>query len=229
MQLIHHKNIVMKKKNIVILGKSLKFNKIISSIFPKSNIKVFSWRSIIKLKLDQKIVKKKVDLILVCGYDFSSHWYPFKKYYDINITSPLKLINFLSTNKTLILYIDTIYKIKKISQIKKKYTLSRYEYAKKELGYKLFKKYYNLKILNVPIIKNNKNKVEIFGSRFMITLFNFLLFLDLVNSVTTSELKKMIRSSINEKIQISPFKIKPLGLSIPRSLLIDRLLRFIYD
>ena len=170
-----------------------------------------------------------MDLILVCGYDFASNWYSFKKYYDVNISFPLKLIEFMSTSKTLILYIDTIYKIKKNSQIKKRYTFSRYEYAKKELGYKLFKKYYNLKILNVPIIKNNKNKVEIFGNKFMNTLFNFLLFLDFINSVTTSKLKKIIRVSINEKTQISPFKIKPLGLSIPRSLLIDRLLRFIYD
>jgi len=82
----------------------------------------------------------------------------------------------LSTSKTLILYIDTTYKIKKNSQIKKRYTFSRYEYAKKELGYKLFKKYYNLRILNIPIIINDKNKVEIFGNKFMTTLFNFLLY-----------------------------------------------------
>jgi len=218
-----------KKKNIVILGKSLKFKKIISSIFPQSDIKVFSWRSIKKLKLDEKIIKKKVDLILVCGYDFLSHWYSFKKYYDVNISFPLKLIEFLSTSKTLILYIDTIYKIKKNSQTKKRYTFSRYEYAKKELGYKLFKKYHNLKTLNVPIIKNNKNKVEIFGNKFMTTLFNFLLLLNLINSVTISKLKKMIRDSIKEKIYFNPVKMKPLGLSMPRSLFIDRLLRYIYD
>ena len=219
----------MKKKNIVILGNSLKFKKIILSIFPQSDIKVFSWRSIKKLKLDEKIIKKKVDLILVCGYDFLSHRYSFKKYYNVNISFPLKLIEFLSTSKTLILYIDTIHKIKKNPQIKKKYTFSRYEYAKKELGYKLFKKYHNFKSINVPIIKNNKNKAEIFGSKFMNTMFNFLLFFNLINSVTISKLKIMIRNSIKEKIYLNPLRIKPLCLSIPRSLLIDRILRFIYD
>ena len=188
-----------KKKYIVILGKSLKFKKIISSIFPQSNIKVFSWRSIKKFKLDKNVIEKKADLILVCGYDFLSHWYSFKKYYEINISFPLKLIAFLSTNKTLILYIDTTYKIKKNSQTKKKYTLSRYEYAKKELGYKLFKKYHNLKTLNVPIIKNNKDKAQIFGNKFMTTSFNFLLFFNLINSVTISKLKIMIRDSIKKK------------------------------
>ena len=33
----------------------------------------------------------------------------------------------------------------------------------------------------------------------MTTLFNFLLYLNLINSVTISKLKKMIRDSINEK------------------------------
>ena len=135
----------------------------------------------------------------------------------------------MSTSKTLILYIDTICKIKKNSQIKKRYTFSRYKFAKKELGYKLFKKYHNLRIINVPIIINNKNKVEIFGNKFMTTLLNFLLYLNLINSVTISKLKKMIRDSISKKIQSEPFKMKPLGLSIPRSLFLDRLLRFIYD
>ncbi|WP_023648999.1 hypothetical protein [Candidatus Pelagibacter ubique] len=221
----------MKKKNkkIVIIGKSTKFKKIISSIFYQSDIKVFSWRSIKKLKLDKNIIEKKVDLILVCGYDFLSHWYSFRRYYNVNVILPLKLIDSISTNKTIILYIDTIYKVKKNSKIKKRYTFSRYEYAKKELAYKLFKKFNNLKILNIPVIKNNKNKVDIFGNKFMIILFNILLYLDLVNSVKISKLKKMVNDSINTKTKINPFKIKPLGLSIPRSLFLDRLLRFIYD
>ena len=221
----------MKKKNkkIVILGKSLKFKKIILSIFPQSNIIVFSWRSIKNLKLDKKIFKKKVDLILVCGYDFLSHWYSFKKYYATNISIPLKLIELLSTTKTLILYIDTTSKIKKSCKNNKRYTFSRYEYAKKELGYKLFKKYHNLRIVNVPVITNNRNKVEIFGNKFINFFFNVLLYLNLINSIKISKLKKMIRDSINEKIKPNPFKMKSSGLSIPRSLFLDRLLRFIYD
>ena len=52
---------------------------------------------------------------------------------------------------------------------------------------------------------------------------------DLINSIKISKLKKMIRDSINEKIKPNPFKMKSSGLSIPRSLFLDRLLRFIYD
>ncbi len=221
----------MKKKNkkIVILGKSTKFKKIVSSIFYQSEIKVISWRSIKKLKLDDNISEKKVDLILVCGYDFLSHWYSFKRFYAANISFPLKLIEYMSSSKTLILYIDTTQKIKKNSKIKKRYTFSRYEYAKKELAYKLFRKFKNLRILHTPVIKNNKNKVDIFGNKFMTNLFNILLYLNLVNSVKISTLKKMVNESISKKIKPNPLKIKPLVLSIPRSLFIDRLLRFIYD
>ena len=43
----------------------------------------------------KKIIKKKLE-----------------KYYDVNISFPLKLIASLSTSKTLILYIDTSSKIK---------------------------------------------------------------------------------------------------------------------
>ena len=221
----------MKKKfkRIAILGKSSKFKKIALSLFNPTYLNVYSWRSIEKVKLGKSIIKKKADLILVCGYDFLSHRYPIKQYYSVNVVFPLKLIKELSTNKTLILYIDTTHKIKKNLKIKKRYTFSRYEYAKKELGYMLFKNYNNLRILNVPIIKNNKNKVEIFGNKFMTILLNVLLYLNLINSVKISKLKKMMSDSINAKIKISPFKMKPLGLSIPRSLFIDRLLRFIYD
>ena len=221
----------MRKKiqRIVILGKSLKFKKIISSLFGQSSIKIFSWREIKDLKLDKKIVEKKPDLIFVCGYDFKSHWYTFKKYQKVNIFFPLELIKSLHTNKTLIIYIDTTYKIKKNLQMNKRYTFSRYEFAKKELGYKLFKKYDNLRILNVPLIKDSKNKVKIFGSNFMNTLFNILLSLNLINSIKISQLRKLILISIKNKKKIKPIKLKSFGLSIPRSLFLDRLLRFIYD
>ena len=221
----------MKKnfKNITIIGKSSKFIKIISSLFYKSYIQEYPWRSIVNLKLTNEMIKKKPDLIFICGYDYQSHWYSYKKYYYSNITAPFKLVEFLKKKTTLIIYIDTTNKIKKQIQIDKKYTFSRYEFAKKELGYKLFKKYDNLRILNVPLIKDSKNKVKIFGSNFMSTLFNILLSLNLINSIKISQLKKLIFISIKNKKKIKPIKLKSFGLSIPRSLFLDRLLRFIHD
>ena len=88
-----------KFKNIAIIGKSPKFIKIIYSLFSKSCIQKYSWRSITNLKLNDKLIKNKPDLIFICGYDYQSYWYSFKRYYDYNISAPLRLVKFLKKKK----------------------------------------------------------------------------------------------------------------------------------
>ena len=44
-------------------------------------------------------------------------------------------------------------------------TFSRYEFAKKELAFKLFNFSQTLLILDIPVIKNHKNKPLIFGDK----------------------------------------------------------------
>ena len=221
----------MKKKfkNITIIGKSPKFIKIINSLFDKSYIKKYSWRSINSLKLNDKLIKNKPDLILICGYDYQSYWYSYKRYYNNNITAPLRLVKFLKKKNTLIIYIDTANKVKNQQHALKRSTFSRYEYAKKELAYNLYKNFTNLKILSVPIIKDNKNKVEINGNIITKTLFNILIHTNLVNSINITKLKRLIKNINLVKKNYKPVKLKPLNLKIPRSLMIDRILRFIHD
>tara|TARA_Y100000591_G_C21816093_1_gene690805 strand:+ start:792 stop:1457 length:666 start_codon:yes stop_codon:yes gene_type:complete len=217
-----------KFKNIAIIGKSPKFIKIIYSLFSKSCIQKYSWRSITSLKLNDKLIKNKPDLIFICGYDYQSYWYSFKRYYDYNISAPLRLVKFLKKKNTLIIYIDTANKVKSQRHILKRSTFSRYEYAKKELGYNLYKNFDNLKILSVPIIKDNKNKAEIYGNIITKKLFNFLIYINLVNSINTTKLKRLIKNINLVKKNYKPVKLKPLNLKIPRSLMIDRILRFIH-
>tara|TARA_B110000037_G_C17046695_1_gene475990 strand:- start:266 stop:931 length:666 start_codon:yes stop_codon:yes gene_type:complete len=221
----------MKKKikNITIIGKSPKFIKIIYSLFSKSYIQKYSWRSINNLKLNDKLIKNKPDLILICGYDYQSYWYSYKRYYYNNITAPLNLVKFLKKKNSLIVYIDTANKLKNQQHTLKRSTFSRYEYAKKELAYSLYKNFTNLRIISVPIIKNNKNKAEIFGSVITQTFFNILIHLNLINSIKITKLKKLINNTNLVKKNYKPTKLKPLNLKIPRSLMIDRILRFIYD
>jgi hypothetical protein len=221
----------MKKKfkNIAIIGKSPKFIKIIYSLFGKSYIQKYSWRSINSLRLNDKLIKNKPDLILICGYDYQSYWYSYKRYYYNNITAPLQLVKFLKKKNTLIIYIDTANKLKNQQHIFKRSTFSRYEYAKKELAYNLYKNFTNLRILSVPIIKDNKNKAEIYGNFITKTLFNILIHINLVNSINIIKLKKLIKNINLVKKNYKPTKLKPLNLKIPRSLMIDRILRFIHD
>ena len=221
----------MKKKfkNITIIGKSPKFIKIINSLFDKSYIKKYSWRSINSLRLNDKLIKNKPDLILICGYDYQSYWYSYKRYYNYNIKAPLRLVKFLKKKNTLIIYIDTANKVKNQQHALKRSTFSRYEYAKKELAYNLYKNFTNLKILSVPIIKDNKNKAEIYGNIITKTLFNILIHINLVNSINITKLKRLIKNINLVKKNYKPVKLKPLNLKIPRSLMIDRILRFIHD
>jgi hypothetical protein len=165
----------MKNKfnNISIIGNSKKFIKIIKVVFPRSKIIIYSWRSLNQKELSYNSVKKS-DLILICGYDFNSFSYSYLDYYNVNITFPFKFIKSLLKSTTLVIYIDTINKLRSKKNI---FTLSRYEFAKKELCFQLYKTINIFRVLSLPVIKNNKNDAFIFGNRltkFIFNLGNFL-------------------------------------------------------
>ena len=81
----------------------------------------------------------------------------------------------------------------------------------------------------MPIIKNSKNKAEIYGNIITKTIFNILIHLNLINSINITKLKKLMKNIDLVKKNYKPIKLKPLNLKIPRSLIIDRILRFIHD
>jgi hypothetical protein len=215
----------MKNKfnNIAIIGNSKKFIKIITEIFPSSKIIIYSWRSLNKKKISYTFIKKS-DLILVSGYDFHSFSCSYLKYYNVNIIFPLNFIKKLLKPTTLVIYIDTINKLR---SKKNRFTLSRYEFAKKELCFQLCKTIKILRVLSLPVIKNNKNEAFIFGNILTKFIFNIAINLKLVNTISLGNLKKKIIDTIRIKSLMRPYSIslKPLFLSIPRNHFIDRILR----
>ena len=217
----------MKSKfnNIAIVGNSKKFIKIIKEIFPRSKIIIYSWRSLNQKKLYYNFVTK-FDLILVSGYDYNSFSYSYLNYYNVNITFPFNFIKSLLKSNTLVIYIDTI---KKLRSNKNIFTLSRYEFAKKELCFKLYNTINILRVLNLPVIKNNKNKAFIFGGRLTKFIFNIAINLKLVKSISIGNLKKKLIHTIRMKSLRGPyfFSLKPLFLLIPRNHFIDRVLRLV--
>ena len=217
------------KKKIVVIGNSYKFIKILNSIYPRSVIKVYSWRNISNLDLKKESVLKNINIILICGYDYKSQWYSYNKYYLSNITKPLKLTQFLSTKKSVIIYINTISKIKENTLSKNKYTLSRYEFAKKELAYKLSKNFKLLKILEMPVIENINGSANIHGGIFTLIIFNFLIYLKLIKTISVNNIKKLIIKKIDSKNIIKHRSLKPIFLNLPRPLIVDRMLRFIFE
>ena len=214
------------KDKILVLGKSPKFIKILKNVYKKDKIVIISWRNI--NIINKKKLTKNPSIIFVCGYDYGSHWYSFKKFYDINITIPFQFIKSISKKKTKIIYIDTIDYLKNKKK-HKKFTLSRYEFAKKMLRYKLIKKFKYINIIELPPIIDKNKEPMIFGGKITKKIFKFLINYKSVNSININKLKKKLHK---EKKFIETFRAsypKQLLLKIPRSLFIDRFLRMISD
>lgn len=213
-------------KKIVVIGNSIKFINILNSIYPKANLEILPWRNLNNFILKKKI-KKKINIIFICGYDYKSQFYDFKKYYKVNVTDPLSLVKSLVSKFTEIIYVDTIKNLNKNSSNKKNYSLSRYEYAKKELAYKLSKKFKSLKILELPVIKKKNGLADIYGGVVSNLIFNFFIYFKLIKSIDVNEIKKLIIKKFNT--QRRNYRLRPILLSIPRTHFIDRILRFIFD
>ena len=210
------------------MGKSEKFILIIKSIFKSSNIKIYPWRSLKNLRYKNEKSLKKPNIIFVCGYDYMSQWYSFKKYYDINVLMPLNFIKFLADKKTQIFYVDTINKVFTKDLKKNLNTFSRYEFAKKKLALKLYKNFKNIKIIQSPPIKEKK-EVLVFGGFLTKFIFKLLIRLKLIKTIDIKTLKKEIIFNLKIKKKLRIKDLNPIFLSVPRSLFLDRLLRFILD
>ena len=218
---------IMQQKNIILIGKSEKFYSLIKSIYPKSSIEVLSWRKILKKNNEYSSKRKNESLIFVNGYHYGGSYFFFKKYYEANVTRPFNLIKRISNSKTKIIYFNTANNISSKNVSKNLITFSRYEFAKKELAFKLFNFSQNLLILDIPVIKNHKNKPLIFGDKISQLIFYIMIKLNLVNSIKISDLKVLIKRNIKNKTKSKPIRLKKIGLFIPRTLFIDRLLRMI--
>jgi hypothetical protein len=178
-----------KKKRISFIGNSKKFIKIFRLIYPTANFNFYSWRSLGNILLKKRFIYKS-DFVVVCGYDYSSHWFKYQKYYKYNVIFPYKVIKKISNKNTKIFYVDTINKISKNKYLKKKYTFSRYEFAKKKLREILLNNFKSVKILTLPILTNNENKADVYGSFFTKILYNFLISLKYVKIINFKNLKK---------------------------------------
>jgi len=135
----------------------------------------------------------------------------------------------ISKKNTKIFYIDTVNKISKNRYLKKKYTFSRYEFAKKELRKVLLNNFKSVKVLTLPILANNENKAEVFGSFFTKIIYNFLIMLNYVKTTNLKNLKRRIIEKISSNKKDKIINLRPGLLNIPRSLFIDRILRFLND
>ena len=203
-------------KNIIILGASSKIINFLEKNLKYKSLTIVPWRQInLKKKLNTY-----ADLIIVCGYDYSSYKYEFKKFYNINVLIPLQFIKKNYCNKTSIIYINTLFS--------KKRTYSRYYFAKHKLYEELKKNFYHFKSAALPLVINNK-KIDVYGSNFNKYLFKILLYFKLIKSINYNKVSSTINLLLKKNYKKNTYQAKVKGyfLKIPRTILLDRILRLI--
>ena len=201
---------------ILILGKSEKFIKIFSELYPNSELEVFSWRCL----QTKSSIKSDYGIIVVCGYDYDSYFASFENFLRVNVYNVIELLESLTSIKKII-YIDT-------ADSPKIYTFSRYLYAKKLLAVELYKSFRKTDICVIkPNTIVNKNNAEIKGGVVTRIIFYFLIKLKLIKTTSINHISLCIKNS-SGKLETLPSCPIPVLLDWKRTKFLDRLLRFIY-
>ena len=205
-------------KKILLLGKSDKFASLVYSLFHGAEVITIPWRCCNDhVSLNESF---SPDLIVVCGYDYASSRYAYKRYIDVNVTRPLQVIGAFSHASTTIIYVDT-------EHGKKPITFSRYQYAKNLLAQRVLSRFDNARVLGIPTVKNDEGRADIHGGLMTKLIFNFFIKTGLVKTVSSEVLEKMFFDTFKSNSHSSLNTLIPRFLDIRRTLFLDRLLRFV--
>jgi hypothetical protein len=215
----------LRPRHILIIGKSAKFIRLIEAIYPDAHLMVVSWRALGDRPTRENIAQEKIDLVLICGYDYSSYMTSYQSYIDRNVTLPLAALSPLADQAVAMIYIDTM-------DGAKEHTFSRYLYAKKLLGKLLSNLQTKVVILTVPTISDARGQLDIHGGWFTKQLFALMQKLGVMQTISPYSLRDQLARSISE---LEKFNKPPqshnapqaIGLHWPRPLLLDRALRMI--
>ncbi len=199
--------------NITLLGNSIFFYKLIKLIYPDSIISIQSWRAI---KKKYKNKPYKIDIIVVCGYDYLSYSYNYKEFVKSNVLKPLGYLKAHASISTKIIYINTAVSSKNV-------TYSRYEYAKNLLAYMIKSKFSSAEILSLPLILDDRYFTPIKGGIAARFIIKKLIAHNLIKTISTGQIIKLLENNSKPTKKIS--KMSGRLLSIPRNQFIDRILR----
>ena len=205
--------------NLLVVGNSEKFIRFIESIFPVSHKCIVSWRSL-PLSIEQQniITDTKWDLCLVTGYDYSSATYSFDKYLASNVENVVQFLRTSTSRDSQVIYINTM-------AASKRYTFSRYLYAKMLLGDALTESFPKTISLEFSTV-NDSGKIVTKGgivSKYVFWVLNYFgrLSVVFINESPIANLK------LFQELGHKPFVPSPWFLKIPRPLIVDRFMRLI--
>lgn len=207
------------KTKIYFIGHSEKVINLFKKKFEPLEYEIIPWRKIDRFKRHFSGNQKRI--IVVCGYDYKSYIYCYDKYFKINISNPLNLIRSIYNKNSVIYYINTLHE-------NKKETYSRYRFAKIVLANKIsfeFKKFINI---SMPAVLSAKGKPNIYGGLFHKFIFYVLIKMKTLKAITNTEMYELILKNERNYNNYKIFLITPKYIQFRRTLLVDRLLRFIY-
>jgi len=204
---------------IIFLGKSENFLNIFLKKYHKNPYYVVPWRDLRNNSETMLNELRNPKVIIICGYNYCSSHINYEEYIKSNINQPIQFLKKIKTDKTKVFYINTDY------DDRKKYTFSRYLYAKNLLSNYLLKNCKNLKIIRIPTLADNEGKLLIYGNKLTKFLFNFAKSLGIIKTITIEQFEALIDHKDEPK---NICLMEPIGLRIGRPLLIDRALRIIF-
>lgn len=206
-------------RSVLVLGNSQKFLDGIKRHFPRVALTILPWRRLSAFATDYKLDDEYFDLVFVCGYDYESYGARYDDYLNTNVYAVIKVLSKCGKCRKLV-YVDT-------EETSKRYTLSRYVYAKKLLG----------KLLNstgcVPELHIMRpcsiitDKVDIHGTWVEAAIFAVL---EKFGRVRTVHIDTLFQRLVQNQYLVSSDVSCPIpvGLTIKRTRMIDRGLRFLY-
>ncbi len=205
--------------NLLVVGDSKKLIRFIESLYPISNKCVIGWRSLpINFNELEKISSTEWDICLVAGYDYRSSGYSFDRYLASNVKNILFLVEKCLSKNSIIVYVNTM-------AASKKYTFSRYLFAKMLLAKELDEAFPKAVILEFPAIIES-GKIAVKGGVLSQLAFKYLKHFGYLSTVVINQSSAQ-NANLFTQLSHKPVVPLPKLLKIPRPLILDRLMRLI--
>ncbi len=203
---------------VCILGNSKIFIDLVRKIFPNETTKIVGWRASEK-------PCETFDLVFLCGFDHSIYAKNFKdSVYDGYFSQYLYVRKLKKINKNLlIVYVNTATKSKRV--------VSRYDFVKNRLAYKL-SKLSNYHQLSPKFIVNIDGKP--FNPKGAVHSLGFEIFraLGVVETCNPVDLEAELRMIFTGPKNASPpalgWQFQPVCMRRPRGFLIDKIIKTIF-
>jgi hypothetical protein len=197
---------------ILIIGNSSHLCEAIRSAYPAHEIKVIPWRSNF-----HEIAQMNSDLIFIVGFDYCSYMKPYEKYMNNNVIQPMLAVQRFAKPSADKVYIAT-------QNGSKKYTFSRYRFAKEKLGQELMNQWDNSYVVRFDTFATPNHEPLVKGGFITKLIFSCLVKTGVVKTVdmrTVSDCLKNYQASSSKDL----INIKGFFISIPRPQFIDRVMR----